>query len=90
MIEASTGVFTGSIFNDTSILKAGHLGEFRDFLDGSTIMQKTHHHTIYTRQYYPDKVITGYVILSSRVFQKKCWQDYYNLKQHFLGHPVEC
>ena len=43
LVEAATGVFTGSIFNDASIVKAGHYGESRAYSDGSTILQKTHH-----------------------------------------------
>jgi hypothetical protein len=43
LVESSTGLFTGSVFNDQSIAKAGHYGETVDYLDGSTILQKTHH-----------------------------------------------
>ena len=41
LVEAASGVFTGSVFIDESILKAGHYGEGH-FKDGSTILQKTH------------------------------------------------
>ena len=51
LVEAATGVFTGSIFNDKSILRAGHHGETRDPRDGSTILQKSHHRALYVRQY---------------------------------------
>ena len=54
LIESSTGVFTGSIFNDRSILTAGHLGEARHFQDGSTILQKTHHNSLYVSSYKVD------------------------------------
>ena len=43
LIEAATGVFTGSIYNDKVILASGHLGEGVDYRDGTTILQKTHH-----------------------------------------------
>ena len=43
LVEAATGVFTGSIFNDGSIVQAGHYGESRNYNDGSTLLQKTHH-----------------------------------------------
>ena len=43
LIEAASGVFTGSIFEDKSILSKGHLGEAVDYRDGSTLVQKTHH-----------------------------------------------
>ena len=43
LLEAATGVFTGSVYNDDEIYKAGHLGEKRDHTDGSTLVQKTHH-----------------------------------------------
>ena len=43
LLEAATGVFTGSIFNDGSIVQAGHYGESRNYNDGSTLLQKTHH-----------------------------------------------
>ena len=49
LVEAATGVFTGSIFNDMSIQKAGHYGETVDYMDGTTILQKTHHRAVYTR-----------------------------------------
>ena len=51
LVEAATGVFTGSIFNDKSILRAGHYGEARNFNDGTTILQKTHHRALYVSQY---------------------------------------
>ena len=51
LVEAATGVFTGSIFNDKSILRAGHHGEARDFQDGSTILQKSHHRALYVSHY---------------------------------------
>ena len=51
LVEAATGVFTGSIFNDKSILRAGHYGEARDYRDGTTILQKTHHRALYVSQY---------------------------------------
>ena len=51
LIEGATGVYTGSIFNDRSILRAGHYGEGRDYKDGSTIMQKTHHRSLYLDKY---------------------------------------
>ena len=42
LLEAATGVFTGSVYNDPGIIKAGHYGEAREYSDGSTILQKTH------------------------------------------------
>ena len=42
LLEGATGIFTGAIYNDSRIIKAGHLGEGRPFRDGSTIVQKTH------------------------------------------------
>ena len=51
LIEGATGVYTGSIFNDRSILRAGHYGEGRDYKDGSTILQKTHHRSLYVDRY---------------------------------------
>ena len=43
LLEAATGVFTGSIYNNPGIRNAGHYGEARNYNDGSTILQKTHH-----------------------------------------------
>ena len=51
LVEAATGVFTGSIFNDKSILRAGHHGETRDYREGSTILQKSHHRALYVSHY---------------------------------------
>ena len=51
LIEASTGVYTGSIFQDKSIARAGYYGELSSFRDGSTIVQKTHHRSIYVAHY---------------------------------------
>jgi len=51
LIEGASGIFTGSVFNDKSIDNAGHHGETRNFKDGSTILQKTHHRTIINSQY---------------------------------------
>ena len=42
LIEAATGVFTGSIYEDEDIIDRGHLGEQVDFRDGTTILQKAH------------------------------------------------
>jgi len=47
MIECASGYFTGSVYDDKELLSAGLLGEFRPANDGSTIVQKTHHDTIY-------------------------------------------
>ena len=41
--EGSTGVFTGSLYMDPYLLQGGYYGENRNFTDGSTIAQKTHH-----------------------------------------------
>ena len=43
LIEAASGVFTGSVYTDDSLMKGGFLGEARKFSDGSTLLQKTHH-----------------------------------------------
>ena len=43
LVEAATGLFTGSVFNDEMIQAAGHYGETVDFRDGTTLLQKTHH-----------------------------------------------
>ena len=43
LVESSSGVFTGSVFTDPAIAKAGHYGESVDYADGSTLLQKTHH-----------------------------------------------
>ena len=43
LIEAATGVFTGSVFNDPAIARAGYKGEVVDYTDGTTLLQKTHH-----------------------------------------------
>ena len=51
LIEASTGIYTGSIFQDRSIARAGYFGEVVNFRDGSTIVQKTHHRSIYQSTY---------------------------------------
>jgi len=51
LVEGATGLYTGSIFNDKTILRAGHHGEGREYKDGSTIMQKTHHRSIYIERY---------------------------------------
>ena len=51
LVEAATGAFTGSMYNDSSILSAGHYGEARYYNDGSTLLQKTHHRAPYVAQY---------------------------------------
>ena len=51
LVEAATGVFTGSVFTDKSIVAVGHYGEARDYNDGSTILQKSHHRAVYTPHY---------------------------------------
>ena len=43
LLEAATGVFTGSFYRNKGIIKAGLYGEARDYRDGSTLLQKTHH-----------------------------------------------
>ncbi|XP_068241281.1 sialate:O-sulfotransferase 1-like [Palaemon carinicauda] len=42
LLEGATGIFTGSIYNDEYILRAGYLGEFEDSASGRTLVQKTH------------------------------------------------
>ena len=51
LIEGATGVFTGSVFDDTSLVGEGHWGEERKWDDGSTIVQKTHHRALYLYKY---------------------------------------
>ena len=46
LIEAAAGVYTGSVYKDKSILRAGHHGEARSYRDGSTLLQKTHHRAV--------------------------------------------
>ena len=46
LVETATGAFTGSIYHDDGIYQAGHLGELRDYKDGSTLVQKTHHSVV--------------------------------------------
>ena len=46
LVEAATGVFTGSVYSDPGIYTAGHLGERREYSDGSTLLQKTHHSAV--------------------------------------------
>ncbi|KAK2720689.1 sialate:O-sulfotransferase 2-like isoform X1 [Artemia franciscana] len=42
LIEASTGVFTGSVYEDRHLYFSGFLGELADWSSGETIVQKTH------------------------------------------------
>lgn len=42
LIEAASGVFTGSIYKDVSIYFEGYLGEVLDWRSGETVVQKTH------------------------------------------------
>ncbi|KAK4318610.1 hypothetical protein Pmani_010401 [Petrolisthes manimaculis] len=42
LLEASTGIFTGSVFNDPLIYKTGMIGERAKPNDGRTLVQKTH------------------------------------------------
>ena len=51
LIEAAAGVYTGSVYNDKSILQAGHHGEARSYRDGSTLLQKTHHRALTVDRY---------------------------------------
>ena len=51
LIEAAAGVYTGSVYNDKSILRAGHHGEARSYRDGSTLLQKTHHRALTIDRY---------------------------------------
>ena len=42
LLEGSTGLYTGSIFNDKSILRAGHAGEGRRWLSALINCHKSH------------------------------------------------
>ncbi|KAK4328480.1 hypothetical protein Pmani_001116 [Petrolisthes manimaculis] len=42
LLEASTGFFTGSNYNDTLLYKEGFLGEKGGVHDGGTLVQRTH------------------------------------------------
>ncbi|KAL7647314.1 UNVERIFIED_CONTAM: hypothetical protein RMT77_000909 [Armadillidium vulgare] len=42
LIEAATGIFTGSVYNDTTLYKLGFLGEKEKPSSGKTITVKTH------------------------------------------------
>ena len=43
LVEAATGVFTGSFYHNKGIINKGLYGEAREYSDGSTLLQKTHH-----------------------------------------------
>ena len=42
LLEKSTGIYTGSIYNDKSLYEAGLFGEYTDPPDGTTLFQKAH------------------------------------------------
>ncbi|CAG5081333.1 Oidioi.mRNA.OKI2018_I69.PAR.g9846.t1.cds [Oikopleura dioica] len=42
LLEKSTGIYTGSIYNDQPLFKAGMLGEITLPKDGETLFQKSH------------------------------------------------
>ena len=42
LLEKSTGIYTGSVYTDGEIIKAGLLGEKTLPKDGETLFQKTH------------------------------------------------
>lgn len=42
LLEAASGIFTGAVYRDQEILKAGHLGEADAPDSGRTLVQKTH------------------------------------------------
>ncbi|OXA63465.1 uncharacterized protein LOC110845354 [Folsomia candida] len=65
LIECSTGIFTGSVFNDTKIYSMGMLGELRSPSDGSTIVQKTHHDALRFTNF---KTKQAYVKLTELMF----------------------
>ncbi|ODM99376.1 WSC domain-containing protein 1 [Orchesella cincta] len=65
MIECASGYFTGSVYDDKELFTAGLLGEFRPPNDGSTIVQKTHHDTIYNMSSRQRK---AYIKLSELMF----------------------
>ena len=58
LVETGTGVFTGSVFNDKALTGAGHYGEAVDYLDGSTILQKTHHRLIWIKTYLINRLLS--------------------------------
>ena len=51
LLEAGSGIFTGSVYNDPGILKAGHYGEAREYNDGATLLQKTHHSALHRKKF---------------------------------------
>ncbi|CAG5077146.1 Oidioi.mRNA.OKI2018_I69.PAR.g8639.t1.cds [Oikopleura dioica] len=42
LLEKSTGIYTGSIYNDKSLYEDGLFGEYTDPTDGTTLFQKAH------------------------------------------------
>ncbi|XP_042224606.1 WSC domain-containing protein 1-like isoform X2 [Homarus americanus] len=42
LLEAATGIFTGSVFNDKTLYRSGFLGEIDRVDSGRTLVQKTH------------------------------------------------
>merc|ERR1712223_1081322 len=52
LIEAATGVFTGSVYSrDETLYQAGFLGEESWEFDGRTAVQKTHHRSLLDSEY---------------------------------------
>jgi hypothetical protein len=42
LLEQTTGIYTGSVYNDTNLYKNGLLGELTYPTDGETLFQKSH------------------------------------------------
>ena len=42
LLEQATGIYTGSVYNDTNLYKNGLLGEITEPTDGRTLFQKSH------------------------------------------------
>lgn len=54
LLEASTGIFSGSVFNDKSLYSKGFLGELANPKDGRTLTQKTHGLALYSQRHVCD------------------------------------
>ena len=45
LIEGATGIYTGSLYDDTSLIRKGMYGEAVSYDTGMTLLQKTHGYT---------------------------------------------
>ncbi|XP_077862371.1 sialate:O-sulfotransferase 1-like [Saccoglossus kowalevskii] len=82
LLQQATGYYTGSIFTDEALYKAGFLGEYEDWDSGSTLVVKTHTRGLGQIKKYPAGILIIRNLYDSTISERNLLANYLNEHDH--------